>query len=900
MAMRELLQYTIWAMLTLLLMAGSTGQSFLFGQEPEIQVQVDRNKVFEGESLTYAILLNLVDKPTRPDLSHLTDFAVEPAGEKELNSQSITIINGVRTEVVQKGTQYLYKLTPKSSGDLIIPAPTVTVGGMTIEGKPIKIQVKAIENQDLVKLEMSVDRPTVYMAQEFTLKLKVFVKALPDPNSDQDPLSIQRDPPSLTVSWLDEDQLPDSLTAKQSLNEVLQKLVSQRGNGFGINGYRDSSIFSMLDQTSLAFHPRPKVIKSKDATDNEVTYWTYEFSRTFSATKPGQYQFIPVTLKGTFGKTINRGRLLGEDVFAKSNAVEVQVLDAPLDGRPDSYIGAIGAFTVVSELSPTTARVGDPLTLAITLKGKGLLSDAQPPKLDSIAEINAGFKVYEGTSETDERGKRFTYSLRPLSSSVKQLPEIPVTYFDVQQEKYVTLKTAPIDITVAEAERLNASSVVSNSSGASADSTLTQIAGGMVGNYTDLASLSDDRYSPSFFVVVWVAMFGLALFAHAWIGLAKKRSANPQANRQRTALTRARALLADAEKLRMDSSATQNSTQTIDLLRRALVGLVADYANVSAEGLSIGDVDEKLAQFGATEELRSQVRSFLDSCDAARFSSGSKDATSMSNQAESLVSRIGQALADKVPKAFLLLVVCMLLSGCGASVSEQASKAFLETTQQFEAAQTEKEFFKVALRYQQILEGGYVCGPILFNQGNAWLRAGETGRAIACYRKALRYRPRDPLVQTNLAHAQSTIPNLPRDKGKTVFEYIYFWRDWLSLREKLTIETVLIGLTLLCSVLGWRGSKFRALTAAFVVGSLLFGITCVLDYRDQYATQHGVVVSQAVVARKGNGDGFDPAFSGELPEGSEFTVVDRKRDWLQIEVEGLGRGWLREESVQLY
>lgn len=48
-----------------------------------------------------------------------------------------------------------------------------------IEGKPITIQVKAIKNQDLVKLEMSVDRPTVYMAQEFTLKLKVLVKAFP-------------------------------------------------------------------------------------------------------------------------------------------------------------------------------------------------------------------------------------------------------------------------------------------------------------------------------------------------------------------------------------------------------------------------------------------------------------------------------------------------------------------------------------------------------------------------------------------------------------------------------------------------------------------------------------------------------------------------------------------------
>lgn len=94
MAMRELLQYTTWALLTLLTAFCSLGKSSSFGQEPEVLVQVDRNKLFEGESLTYSIFINLVDKPTHR-IAHLTDFAVEPAGEKELNSQSITIINGV-------------------------------------------------------------------------------------------------------------------------------------------------------------------------------------------------------------------------------------------------------------------------------------------------------------------------------------------------------------------------------------------------------------------------------------------------------------------------------------------------------------------------------------------------------------------------------------------------------------------------------------------------------------------------------------------------------------------------------------------------------------------------------------------------------------------------------------
>ena len=42
---------------------------------------------------------------------------------------------------------------------------------------------------------------------------------------------------------------------------------------------------------------------------------------------------------------------------------------------------------------------------------------------------------------------------------------------------------------------------------------------------------------------------------------------------------------------------------------------------------------------------------------------------------------------------------------------------------------------------------------VLYNQGNAWMRAGATGRALAAYRQAQRYRPRDPYLAANLQNA---------------------------------------------------------------------------------------------------------------------------------------------------
>jgi len=54
---------------------------------------------------------------------------------------------------------------------------------------------------------------------------------------------------------------------------------------------------------------------------------------------------------------------------------------------------------------------------------------------------------------------------------------------------------------------------------------------------------------------------------------------------------------------------------------------------------------------------------------------------------------------------------------------------------------------------QVIVERGY-SAPVLFNLGNAWLKAGETGRAILNYERALRLAPNDAGIRVNLSVAR--------------------------------------------------------------------------------------------------------------------------------------------------
>src|SRR5690606_41205497 len=58
---------------------------------------------------------------------------------------------------------------------------------------------------------------------------------------------------------------------------------------------------------------------------------------------------------------------------------------------------------------------------------------------------------------------------------------------------------------------------------------------------------------------------------------------------------------------------------------------------------------------------------------------------------------------------------------------------------------------------EQLIQGGTVSPAVLYNQGNALLRLGRLGEAIARYRQALRLSPRDPDVIANLELARSRV-----------------------------------------------------------------------------------------------------------------------------------------------
>jgi hypothetical protein len=259
-----------------------------------------------------------------------------------------------------------------------------------------------------------------------------------------------------------------------------------------------------------------------------------------------------------------------------------------------------------------------------------------------------------------------------------------------------------------------------------------------------------------------------------------------------------------------------------------------------------------------------------------------------------------RALAHSLILAGACLIVAAAGASCGRGPDREVSRRLQEAQAAFLEAAAPEDYLHVAALYQEVLDGGFVNGAVLFNQGNAFMRAGKKGRAVAAYRRAERYRARDPNLAANLELALGR----PAAPGRrTLLDHFFFWQRWLSYAEKFRVAAAAGGLALLFGLWGLlagRSTLRRSATLAALFLTTLLSASAALDWYRYDVVGQGVVVAVETVARKGNAESFASAFSAPLKEGTEFTLREDRGDWLRIRLTGGLEGWIRRETADLY
>jgi hypothetical protein len=628
----------------LLAMLFSCGSAYAAGERPEMIVEVDRTEIYEGESVLYRVTLNHVEHPSPPKLDGFDrDFTVSSLGSQSLDSHNIFIINGVRTETVRRGRQYNYQLTPKRTGGLTIPSPTAEADGETLRGREVRISVEPASRQDVVRMEITAKPDAVYPLQTFRVTLSIAVKALPEPLADRNPLSVQRNnPPQLIIPWADDRRLTAGLEPETDVERWLGRLVDPRGSGFAVNNFRQRDVFSFIEERPLAFMPRPDKIELPDKDGRAAVYWRYQFTRTFTAKKVDVFTFGPVTLKGDFGVAGGvDDRLVGKEIYAVAKALHVAIKDVPGEGRPDSYSGAIGQFNLAADLTPKEAKTGDPMTLTLTLSGRGTLEDTLAPDLSKVPGIPGKFKVYDATEQTKSQERQFTYSLRPLDAGVTEFPAVPFSYFDVQQERYVTLRTEPIRVEISRAAALSGRDIVS-SNGASTAGTgeLEMQKGGIFANLTDPGLAVDQGVLPGRWLIGLGGISGAYLLLAVGVLSWRRLSADPLRLRRRAAPADARRRLRDGLKA-LDADRNREGIEQIEL---AVKNLIADWTGAPAAGLTAAEAARHLELLRLDPQVIAAAARLLETCESVRYGATAADLSALRRDAKPTVQSLLKAL----------------------------------------------------------------------------------------------------------------------------------------------------------------------------------------------------------------------------------------------------------------
>lgn len=214
-------------------------------------------------------------------------------------------------------------------------------------------------------------------------------------------------------------------------------------------------------------------------------------------------------------------------------------------------------------------------------------------------------------------------------------------------------------------------------------------------------------------------------------------------------------------------------------------------------------------------------------------------------------------------------------------------------------------FVKSAELYQLLVDIPLANGELNYNLGNAWIQAGNPGKAIAALLDAQMLLPGDARVATSLDHARALVePESATPHSAAPLDRAAAWWSWLSPSARgFTAAGMWAALWLLVTWGVWTRWSAR-LPWRTVIGVVAFASavvtgTCLTDVIRTTLHPPGVITSDTTVARKGNGEGFAPAFSEPLKRGMEFTLIEGRPQWVHVRLRDGQAAWVRSSDAHV-
>ena len=124
----------------------------------------------------------------------------------------------------------------------------------------------------------------------------------------------------------------------------------------------------------------------------------------------------------------------------KSKPARIRIDPVPLAGRPSTFRGGVGGFSIRAETSPATVQVGQELTFRLIVEGPAALGMSEAPDLGRFEQVPLALRVRPRPVEfnRDPPSRTYVYRIRPTQPGKATLPPVAVASFDPRLGRYIT------------------------------------------------------------------------------------------------------------------------------------------------------------------------------------------------------------------------------------------------------------------------------------------------------------------------------------------------------------------------------------------------------------------------------------------------------------------------------
>ncbi len=590
-----------YLLVPLLLIALSFVSTRLYAQDVGVQASVSETTIGTEEAVTFRIEVegvsaNEVSTPRAPEARGLTLMRSNPSTQ-----QSVSIVNGRMTQSMS----YEWAYSPGGEGEAQILGTEVTVKGKTYSTQPITISVVP-----------QAQRPQRQTRRRNTFDPFGTFRRAPATPSTNEPAAPQIGKNDIFIR-----ALPSArrVVRNQQVNieyhlffrEGMQLRQSRLADSWDAEGF-------WREELDVQRRPVPKTVVQNGLRYNTIVlkrvavFPTHTGELTIDPLKIEAEAYIPNSNLDPFDQFFSfRPRY--EPVEVASPSVKIEVL--PITATtPESFTGAVGTFQLDARVDREEIEVGEPVQLELKISGTGNIATIDLPEFNPPGV----FELYDPQIKTaiDRSGNRIrgsktlTYVLVPRSNGTFQVPEMEMSFYNPERNRFETIRPRPSAVKVTGTPT-SPVAALRTSSGLPVD----DIAGLLVvpAKWKRIRNVSlHERAWVYILMILPLLVLGGFVVQHKYnmklagdVTFARSKRAHPVARKH---LKQAEILLA-----------RQDARAFYEEIERALLSFVGNRLNVAETGMTYQKIDMLLAQKNVSDQVRSQLISLLEECDRVRF-----------------------------------------------------------------------------------------------------------------------------------------------------------------------------------------------------------------------------------------------------------------------------------------